>query len=581
MVAAEYFDLRSNLGAALFSLGRVAELAGLKPSRTPIVKSLVEGLRDPFVFVVAGEVNTGKSTLLNALFGEEFCPSSVLPETQCIHYFRYGRSPRRTAVSAVLEEIELPHSFLRDFHVVDTPGVNSVAEGHELITGEFIPQADAVLYCFPATNPWSGASWEFLEHIHRDWLKKIVLVLQQADLRTPEEITAITEHMQAITRQRLGVELPVYPVSARLALLARTSGVDKVRLLAASAFPAFERQLTQLIAGAAPRLAKLVTACSAGQAILAEVQASLSAASASLTELSHLQQRVRTSVATACGETRQQAADATAALRRAWDDASSALLTGSLPERRAFPGLLLGRDPTGETIESRLLPSLMSAVRETANCYETQLGHTLATLQDQTGKEIRRPLEDSGFHPEEPPGPSRNGVFLTLLENAACDTVTQSGLATFWQDRLRRRQGMMRGLVLLGLVPAAVLTAGLVNESLPPVAGWWLVVLGLAEAWTGRRVLRREAMETAALAAPLLTAAGDQLSTSVRRLTTEYGDQQMARFDHFTAPLEAAIRQKQQALTPLTEETGQLAASLQTLARHLHAGVASPETAAV
>jgi GTPase SAR1 family protein len=580
MVAAEYFDLRSHLGAALFSLGRVAELAGLKPSRTPIVKSLVEDLRDPFVFVVAGEVNTGKSTLLNALFGEEFCPSSGLPETQHIHYFRYGRSPRRTTVSAVLEEIELPHSFLRDFHVVDTPGVNSIAEGHELITGEFIPRADAVLYCFPATNPWSGASWEFLERIHHDWLKKIVLVLQQADLRTPEEITAITEHMQAITRQRLGVALPVYPVSARLALLARTSGVDKVRLLAASAFPAFERQLTQLITETAPRLAKLVTACSAGQAILAEVQASLSAASASLTELTHLQQRVLTSVAAACGETRQQAADATAVLRRAWNDASRAALTGGLPERLAFPGMLLGRDPTAETIESRLLPSLMSAVRETAICYETQLGHTLATLQDQPGTEICRPLEESGFHPEEP-ATSRNGVFLTLLENAACDTVTQSGLASFWQDRLHRRQGMMRGLVLLGLVLAAVLTAGLVNGSLPPVAGWWLVVLGLAGAWTGRQILRRETVETAALAAPLLTAAGDQLSTSVRHLTTEYGDQQMARFDHFTATLETEIQQKQQALAPLTEEAGQLAASLQTLARLLHAGLASPETAAV
>ena len=86
---------------------------------------------------------------------------------------------------------------------------------------------------------------------------------------------------------------------------------------------------------------------------------------------------------------------------------------------------------------------------------------------------------------------------------------------------------------------------------------------------------------TLALAAPLLTAAGDQLSTSVRRLTTEYGDQQMARFDRFTAPLKAAIQQKQQALAPLAEETGQLAASLQTLARLLHAGVAPPETAAV
>jgi uncharacterized protein YoxC len=436
------------------------------------------------------------------------------------------------------------------------------------------------LYCFPATNPWSGASWEFLERIHHDWLKKIVLVLQQADLRTPEEITAITEHMQAITRQRLGVALPVYPVSARLALLARTSGVDKVRLLAASAFPAFERQLTQLITETAPRLAKLVTACSAGQAILAEVQASLSAASASLTELTQLQQRVLTSVAAACGETRQQAADATAVLRRAWNDASRAALTGGLPERLAFPGMLLGRDPTAETIESRLLPSLMSAVRETAICYETQLGHTLATLQDQPGTEICRPLEESGFHPEEP-ATSRNGVFLTLLENAACDTVTQSGLASFWQDRLHRRQGMMRGLVLLGLVLAAVLTAGLVNGSLPPVAGWWLVVLGLAGAWTGRQILRRETVETAALAAPLLTAAGDQLSTSVRHLTTEYGDQQMARFDHFTATLETEIQQKQQALAPLTEEAGQLAASLQTLARLLHAGLASPETAAV
>jgi hypothetical protein len=126
-----------------------------------------------------------------------------------------------------------------------------------------------------------------------------------------------------------------------------------------------------------------------------------------------------------------------------------------------------------------------------------------------------------------------------------------------------------------------VLTAGLVNGSLPPVAGWWLVVLGLAGAWTGRQILRRETVETAALAAPLLTAAGDQLSTSVRHLTTEYGDQQMARFDHFTATLETEIQQKQQALAPLTEEAGQLAASLQTLARLLHAGLASPETAAV
>ena len=580
MVADDYFDLRSRLGAALFSLGRVADLAGLKPSRTPIVKSLVEGLRDPFVFVVAGEVNTGKSTLLNALFGEEFCPSSVLPETQHIHYFRYGKTPRRTAVSAVLEEIELPHAFLRDFHVVDTPGVNSIAAGHELITQDFIPRADAVLYCFPATNPWSGASWEFLEHIHRDWLKKIVLVLQQADLRTTEEITAITEHMRAITRQRLGVELPVYPVSARLALLARTSGVDKARLLEASAFPAFERQLTGLVAGAAPRLAKLVTACAAGQAMLAEVQASLTATAAALTELTQLQQSTIATVTAAHGEARQQAAEATTALRQAWDATSTATLTAGLAERLAFPRLLLGRDPTIETIESRLLPPLMTAVRETGNCYESQLGHSLAALWKQPGSAIHRVLEGHVRRPGEPGWPSRSGVFLTMLENAACDAVTQGGFAAFWQERLRRRQGIMRGLGLLGLILAAVLTAGLATRTMPPVAGVWLAVLAVTGGWISRLILRRETAETAALAAPLLAAAGDQLSTNVRQLNAAHGDQRIADFESFTVPLKAAIEQKQQAAAPLVEEAGQLAASLQGLARLLHAGSVPPEAAA-
>ena len=95
MVADDYFDQRSRLGAALFSPGHIADQAGLKPSRSPLVKSLVEGLRDPFLFVVAGEVNAGKSTLLNALFGEEFCAWGVLPETRRIHYFRYGKTLRR------------------------------------------------------------------------------------------------------------------------------------------------------------------------------------------------------------------------------------------------------------------------------------------------------------------------------------------------------------------------------------------------------------------------------------------------------------------------------------------------------
>ena len=42
----------------------------------------VTDLRKPWVFVVAGEVKSGKSALLNALFGEEICRTDALPATE-------------------------------------------------------------------------------------------------------------------------------------------------------------------------------------------------------------------------------------------------------------------------------------------------------------------------------------------------------------------------------------------------------------------------------------------------------------------------------------------------------------------
>ena len=578
MVADEYFDLRSRLGAALFSLGRIADLAGLKPGRSPLVKSLVEGLRDPFVFVVAGEVNAGKSTLLNALFGEEFCASGVLPETRRIHYFRYGRTPRRVELGPLLEEIELPHGFLRDFHVVDTPGVNSIAEGHESITGDYIPRADAVLYCFPATNPWSSAAWEFLSRIHHDWLKKIVLVLQQADLRTPEETVAIAEHMRRIGQQRLGVELPVFPVSARLALLARTSGLDKTRLLAESAFPAFEQQLTRMVAGAPARLGKLITACSAGQAMLAEVQSKLATGAIALHELRTLQHQVGETVGSAVASTQQQAAETARKLRTDWDTITGNHLQFALAERLPFPRLLLGKDGTTEIMESRLLPPLLAVVREAGNGYESQLEAALASLWKQPGSDLHRTLEGRVRRPSEPPWPSRGGNFLPSLENAACEAVAGSGLASFWQERLRRRRGMMRGLTMLGLLLSGVLAGGLVIGSLPDAGAGWLAGLTLGCILTGWGVLRRETTETAALASPLLAAAGDQFSAGVRPQVVTHGKKRIADFSVITTPLEAALKIKAQAIEPVQEEVTQLALTLQALGRSLQASMTSQTT---
>lgn len=575
MVADDYFDQRSRLGAALFSLGHIADQAGLGPSRSPLVESLVEGLRDPFLLVVAGEVNAGKSTLLNALFGEEFCGWGGLPETQRIHYFRYGKTLRRIDCGPLLEEVELPCAFLRDFHVVDSPGINSIAEDHERITQDFIPRADAVLFCFSAAHPWSAAGWEFLGRIHRDGLRKIVLVLQQADLRTPEEAEAIAEHLRTMARQRLGVEVPVFPVSARLALLARTSGVDKPRLLAESAFPAFEQQLNRLLAGTAQR-SKLMTACAAGQAILAEIQAKLTAGAAALTELNQLRENVRAATAQAGAAAAGEAKELTRSLNHAWQEITTGTVTAALAERRAFPRLLLGRDATADTIESRLLPPLLNAVREEGRRAESRLDQLLSGLWKQPGSAIHCALEARVHRPPEPDWPSRQELFLPSLENAVCEAVSGSGLAGFWQDRLRLRRGQLMGLTLLALLITAAVTAGILTRSLPMAALGWLAAMVPGAILTGRTVRRRETAETACLAETLCAAAGDQFAAAARPLAAAHGTRRIDDFRRYTAPLETAIQLKEQTAAPLAEEAGQLARTLQSLARSLPAAPPGP-----
>lgn len=572
MVADEYFDLRSRLGAALFTLGRICDLAGLKPSRAPLVKSLVEGLRDPFIFLVAGEVNAGKSTLLNALFGEVFCASGVLPETRRIHYFRYGKTVSARIGETGAEEIELPLSFLRDFHIVDTPGVNSVEAGHELITRNFIPRADAVLFCFPATNPWSAAGWEFLERVNAEWLKKIVIVVQQSDLRTPEEMTAIADHLHAIAKERLGREVPVIPVSGRLALLARTSGVDKVRLLAESHFPELENLLTTMIADTGPRLGKLVGACSTGQAMLAEVQARLGMAAAELNGLVELRATVESQVHAASEALAGEADAAAGSMRSAWEKITTAHLNTALSARRGFPKVLSAKDPTAETIESLLLPPLMQAARGTAAELDEAAARALSDLWKQPGAAVHRALEAKAKRPAEPDWKTGATSFRPALETAVCQAVTGMGLVNFWQERLLRRSRLVRGTLLVAALGMGCLIASTASRgggggpAVFTLAG--LLIAGTI--LTIRSVLKREKAETAELGNRILTDAGDHLGREVHALALDFSNVRLTAFQAVTQPLDQAIRTRQQAAEPLEEETGQLALALQSLARAFH-----------
>jgi predicted GTPase len=179
------------------------------------------GLGSPFLFVVCGEVNAGKSTLINGLFGRELCRVNVLPETHRVFWYRYGNPARDVQATPMLEERYRPVEVLRDFNLIDTPGTNSVEQGHQEITERFLPSADLILFVFPVSNPWGAATWNFISSLPAETLERVVFIIQQADQREPNDIQVILGHMADLSMKRIGRVPPIFAVSGKLAYEAK------------------------------------------------------------------------------------------------------------------------------------------------------------------------------------------------------------------------------------------------------------------------------------------------------------------------------------------------------------------------
>ncbi|PZR73066.1 MAG: hypothetical protein DLM73_11615, partial [Chthoniobacterales bacterium] len=269
MIADNYLQLRTDLEAALAKLLKLSSEMRRDPATLDTLHGLLTDIREPLLFVVVGEVKAGKSSLLNALFRQEFARVDVLPATDRVYIFRHGPEEKSVEISPQLTERYLPISFLRDFNVVDTPGTNTMVAEHQAITESFVPRADIVLFVFSVVNPWSQSAWDLLNFVQKKWLKNVVFVLQQADLRENSEIEIIQRHLQDTAMQKLGFAPPVFAVSARKALVARTDGVDE-QLWRESGFGPLETQINHMVAESEVRILKLQSTARTAGVILDE-----------------------------------------------------------------------------------------------------------------------------------------------------------------------------------------------------------------------------------------------------------------------------------------------------------------------
>ena len=153
-------------------------------------KDILSRRDDPFTLVVCGEFKRGKSSLINALLGEQVAPVNVTAETVTLNRITYGPHSneavlsggkhlrlsdeemerdrlealmRQTGFSFRQIEIQRPIDFLKQAAIVDTPGLGDAMDDFSGLVEEALAQADAVVYVFSVNYPLSQTEQLFLK----------------------------------------------------------------------------------------------------------------------------------------------------------------------------------------------------------------------------------------------------------------------------------------------------------------------------------------------------------------------------------------------------------------------------------
>jgi GTPase SAR1 family protein len=221
---------------------------------------LEEGL---FSIVVVGEFSAGKSTFLNALMGDKYLPSFTNETTATVNFLRhksagpdgYGsaiyykdsnKAPDLSDSSArtierfvstksdlqVVHEIDrvelfLESEFLSDgVMLIDSPGLNGVAEGHREVTERQIEKSHACIFMFSAEQPGRKTDFEFLTQL-RSKVDTIILVLNKIDVvkASEQSVEDVVESLRTSYRKYFPDQpLPeIWPVAAYPALISRSN----------------------------------------------------------------------------------------------------------------------------------------------------------------------------------------------------------------------------------------------------------------------------------------------------------------------------------------------------------------------
>ncbi len=458
MIADRYLQLKSELENGLAGLIKLGSEMQRPSEQLDTLQALLREIGDPLLFVIVGEVKSGKSSLLNALFGNQFAKVDVLPATDRVYIFRYGAEEKTSEVSPTVTERYLPIPLLRDVNVVDTPGTNTIVKEHQTMTEEFMPRADIVLFVFSVTNPWTQSNWEFLKFLQKTWLKNVIFVLQQIDLREPAEIDIIHRHLQDTAMRQLGFVPPIFAVSARKALLARTSGVDKDQLWEESAFGPLEEQINFIVTESSTRMLKLRSTFQSARATLDDLARDIATSLEKIVVDETALRRLDDLLETRREQLRRQISGLVRDIENAYDETAeerNKLLYENVTAGSSFR-LIFGRTAHMQaTVADKLRQLMKPDLDKAVNSLETDLRGVWPQMQDLLEHQLSADLRKQA-RPTIPDFAGQRRELSEAIQNAFIDILAGKSL----QERLARSSS--RTAITMRLLSATIIVAGAV-----------------------------------------------------------------------------------------------------------------------
>lgn len=554
-------ELRGRLDAL-----RVLLVRGGAPEddQKALARSIAQ-LDEPFLLVVAGEFNAGKSAVINGLLGEAAVEEGVTPTTSRIQLVRHGGHRRRTPTGGGFEEITVPVKILREMNVVDTPGTNAVVEGHEALTRDFVPRSDLVLFVTSADRPFTASERAFLEAI-RDWGKKVVVAINKTDiLDKREDVEKIVGFVRESLKAQLGLQPEIFAVSARRAQKLKAAGVTPNP--DADGFGALEAHVTRTLDDVERVRLKLQNPAGVAARVLessrSALESRLAVLAADQATLDEIGQGID-----AHGETLSKE------LRVRLSDLDKPILElegrGDLFLERALSlrGLvdLVRAEETRQGYERRVVAGLRTSVEKRLAGIVDALAGADGRLEDLVTKPLEARRKEHGRQMSEPlppprkADPARLATVLKREAQRALDGYDARGEARRLAEKAQRTALVATVLILAG---AVVAVTGLIAGGSTALVGGLVVggLLALAGVVAVGALRRSEQSRLRERLSPLR----QRLAATVRTVTEKERSAGIEAARGAVAPFESFVRSETTKLKARHAELTRLASELETL----------------